>query len=193
MDNEGPVLDSELRARDKANPETSHLWGPWTEMYLKDRRSLPINYNPLLVWNDHPNPKLNNQKSRAAMYCWATAKYYLTLADGHLPPEVFNMKDPPSDNIARLTKLLPKMRVSIASKGIDNQSIRYLPYAANGSFPLDMTQVGLQFDVTVFLPLSLQLQSILYSNIPFEPSTGFQVQSQEISNTRRRLWRYNTV
>ena len=119
MNNEGPILDAELRARDKANPETSHLWGPWTEMYLSDRRSLPINYNPLLVWNDHPNAKLNNQKSRAAMYCWASAKYYLTLADGHLPPEVFNMKDAPSDNIARLTKLLPKIRVSIASKGIE--------------------------------------------------------------------------
>lgn len=141
MDNDGPILDAELRARDKANPETSHLWGPWTEMYLSDRRSLPINYNPLLVWNHHPNAKLNNQKSRAAMYCWASAKYYLTLADGHLPPEVFNMKDPPSDNVARLTKLLPKMRVSIASKGIENQSLRYLPYAANGSFPLDMTQI----------------------------------------------------
>lgn len=141
LESEGPVLDAELRERDGAHPESSFLWAPWSDMYLRDRRALPINYNPMLAWEDHPNPKLNKQSYRAAMYSWATAKYYLTLADGHLEPEVFHMKKPPSEKVVKLTKMLPKWRFSLKSKGIDNQAMRYLPFAANGSFPLDMTQI----------------------------------------------------
>ena len=50
------------------------------------------------------------------------------------------MKDEPSDNAKLLTKFLPKTRISYKSKGIDNQALRYLPYAANKSYPLDMSQ-----------------------------------------------------
>ena len=32
--------------------------------------------------------------------------------------------------------------MKVKSKGIENQSLRYLPYAMNNSFPLDMGQFG---------------------------------------------------
>jgi len=141
LSNAGPKLDADLRSEDERNSHTSFLWAPWTEMYLTDRRALPINYNPVITWKEHPNPAMNTQEIRAAQICWAAAKYFMTLEDGHLEPEVFHMKEPPSTNRVRLTKYLPKMRVSIKKAGIDNQALRYLPFAANSSFPLDMSQI----------------------------------------------------
>jgi len=111
-------------------------------MYLKDRRALPINYNPVIVWKEHPNPALNTQDMRAAQICWAAAKYFKTLDDGHLEPEVFHMKNPPEEKMVKLSKLLPKWRISVKKWGIDQQAMRYLPFAANNSYPLDMTQIS---------------------------------------------------
>lgn len=138
----GPELDRALKSEDKANPQTSFLWKPWTDMYLTDRRALPINYNPVITWKEHPNKKLNTQEHRAAQICWAAAKYFMTLDDGHLEPEVFHMKNPPPDKMVKLSRLLPKWRVSLAKYGIHDQALRYLPFANNQSYPLDMTQIS---------------------------------------------------
>ena len=95
-------------------------------MYLSDRRALPINYNPVLAWNQHPKPELNTPEARAAQICWATAKYFMTLADGHLEPEVFYMADKPSSKMVTLSKYLPKKRISIKRHNIDNQEQDYI-------------------------------------------------------------------
>jgi len=138
----GPEIDQMIRTQDAKNDHTSFYYDAWSEMYLSDRRPLPVNYNPILTWKELPNEDLNTQPIRAAQICWAAAKYYLTLVDGHLQPQVFHMKDEPSKNAQMLTKFLPKKRVTLKGQGIDNQALRYLPYAANKSYPLDMSQIG---------------------------------------------------
>lgn len=137
----GTKLDMDLKSEDNANTHTSFLWKPWTDMYLTDRRALPINYNPVITWREHPRPELNTQDFRAAQICWGAAKYFKTLDDGHLEPEVFHMKKPPSDKMVKLSSMLPKWRISLAKYGIDQQALRYLPFAANNSYPLDMSQI----------------------------------------------------
>jgi carnitine O-palmitoyltransferase 2 len=127
---DGPKLHAALKSADESNPSTSFYYSDWTDMYLSDRRPLPVNYNPCLHWKNLPNPELNEQPIRAAQICWAAAKYFLTLRDGHLKPEVFYLKEEPSDRLVKLTKYLPKFRVSIKSKGIDNIALRYLPFAS---------------------------------------------------------------
>lgn len=42
----GPELDAELRRQDKDNKHTSYISGPWTDMYLKDRRPVSFTHNP---------------------------------------------------------------------------------------------------------------------------------------------------
>ena len=141
-------------------------------MYLSDRRALPINYNPVLAWNQLTNVALNTQEARSAQICWATAKYFMTLADGHLEPEVFCLNEEPSKRTKQITKYLPKWRISIDKFGIKNQerdhfnfliskiiklsqadssyiffiiplkAMRYLPYANESAYPLDMSQIG---------------------------------------------------
>ena len=57
-----------------------------------------------------------------------------------LHQDVFHLKQKPSKSTTLLTKYLPNIRVSLKSKGIENQALRYLPYAMNNAFPIDMTQ-----------------------------------------------------
>jgi len=50
---DGPKLDGMLRDDDEKNFKNSNfLNAPWTEMYLRDRRPLPMNYNPTVVLTD---------------------------------------------------------------------------------------------------------------------------------------------
>ena len=50
---EGPKLDQLLRDDDERNFKNSNFLNkPWTEMYLRDRRPLPMNYNPTVVLTD---------------------------------------------------------------------------------------------------------------------------------------------
>jgi len=142
---DGPQLHESLLASDAANSHTSFYYAAWSDMYLSDRRPLPVNYNPLLAWKELPNEALNKQSTRAAQICWAAAKYYLTLADGHLQPAVFHMGKKPDDNTEKLSKALPKWRLpetSLTQKyGVNGQALRYLPFGAKNSYPLDMSQI----------------------------------------------------
>ena len=54
-ENQGPELHEKLLAFDNANSHTSFYYDALSEMYLADRRPLPVNYNPLLSWKDLPN------------------------------------------------------------------------------------------------------------------------------------------
>jgi len=35
--------------------------GLWFDMYLKDRRSIVLNYNPFIMLRDDPRPEYNDQ------------------------------------------------------------------------------------------------------------------------------------
>lgn len=66
MRNDGITCQKLLKSEDKANKHTNYISQPWFDMYLADRTSLPINYNPFLVFVDHPMPQYNSQVIKAA-------------------------------------------------------------------------------------------------------------------------------
>ena len=139
----GPELDKLLKDEDNRNSHTSFLWEPWTDMYLSDRRALPINYNPVLAWNQLTNAALNTQEARSAQICWATAKYFMTLADGHLEPEVFCLNEEPSKRTKQITKYLPKWRISIEKFGIKNQGREHFNFLSHKllNFPRQILRI----------------------------------------------------
>lgn len=144
VNGEGKKLDKMLKKEDQKNYDTNFLNTPWTEMYLRDRRPLSMNFNPTVVLTDAGQvyPNRPDQMHRAAQLVWATAKFHLTLQDEYLEPDVFHLKQKPTKNRKLLAKFLPNTRITVKSKGIENQALRYLPYVMNNSFPLDMSQYG---------------------------------------------------
>lgn len=136
---DGQKLDKFLRESDAKQLDTNYVNKPWTEMYLADRRPLPFNYNPGVAICDVTGPDDRpNQLVRAAQVIWATTKYHLTMKDGYMEPELANFGGPPTTKMNFLSRALPNIRIS---KGkIQNQSLKYLPYAQNNAFPLDMAQ-----------------------------------------------------
>ena len=49
---DGKKLDKLLKDEDTKNSDTNFVNEPWTQMYLNDRRPLPMNYNPTVVLTD---------------------------------------------------------------------------------------------------------------------------------------------
>ena len=47
-------LQVELVLKDKQNKHTSYISKPWFDMYLADRRSITLNFNPFIVFKDDP-------------------------------------------------------------------------------------------------------------------------------------------
>ena len=43
------------------------MLGPWSDMYLKDRRPLVLNHNPFIAFNDDPKAENNNQVGKQVM------------------------------------------------------------------------------------------------------------------------------
>ena len=68
------------------------------------------------------DPWIKLQRGAQIIYC--AAKYHLTLRDELMHPDVFHLKQKPSKNTTLMTKYLPNIRVSLKSKGIENQSMR---------------------------------------------------------------------
>ena len=56
------------------------------------------------------------------------------------------MGDEPPENMVKLSKALPKWRIpetSLTKKyGVNGQALRYLPFGAKNSYPLDMGQIN---------------------------------------------------
>ena len=50
-------LQSQLILADKGNPHTSYISQPWFDMYLSDRQSLVLNYNPFIAFKEDPTTK----------------------------------------------------------------------------------------------------------------------------------------
>lgn len=49
LNEEGKTLQKSLVDEDKKNKHTSYITKHWFDIYLSDRKPLPINYNPFLV------------------------------------------------------------------------------------------------------------------------------------------------
>eukprot|EP01065_Artemidia_motanka_P013760 TRINITY_DN17713_c0_g1_i1.p1 TRINITY_DN17713_c0_g1~~TRINITY_DN17713_c0_g1_i1.p1 ORF type:complete len:668 (+),score=215.07 TRINITY_DN17713_c0_g1_i1:70-2073(+) len=133
----GKALHQALVARDAAAPHTSYINQWWFEMYVNDRRPLPITTNPFLAFRDDENPEKMDQARRAADLLVASVRFKKTLEAGVLSPEVFHLKPKPGwfDSVARLIPSGMPMPFAGASL---HSTIGFLA----GAFPLDMSQFG---------------------------------------------------
>lgn len=125
----GYELQQKLKEHDAANKHTSYISKPWFEMYLRDRAPLPLNYNPALVWKHDERKEYNSQLVRASNFVISSLRFYKSLKENILEPEVFHMNAKKSDtdqfrNTIKFTPSFVKTYVAYAFK----------------AFPLDMSQ-----------------------------------------------------
>ncbi|KAG8460394.1 hypothetical protein KFE25_011885 [Diacronema lutheri] len=133
---EGPALQAELVRRDKAT-YSSYICAPWFDMYLKDRRPLPLNSNPHLAFVDDDSAERSGQAERGARLIDASVAFYRTLRDLELEPDVFHTKPRLTESVwwQAFVALLPR-------------TVSFYGAAAFGAYPLDMSQYANLFEST---------------------------------------------
>ncbi|XP_011638151.1 carnitine O-palmitoyltransferase 2, mitochondrial [Pogonomyrmex barbatus] len=135
--NEGQGLQKLLLQNNAENPHTSYISEPWFEMYLQDRKPLPINYNPFLVFIPESDPKYDVQLVKATNLVISSLRFFKSLKNNVLEPEIFHMKPEKSDTqlFRNVTRLIPS---------------RFSWYGAYlfKAFPLDMSQYKNLFNTT---------------------------------------------
>ncbi|XP_050664964.1 carnitine O-palmitoyltransferase 2, mitochondrial [Leptidea sinapis] len=134
---EGKILQDKLIAKDKANKDTSYISNYWFDLYLRDRAPLPINYNPLLVFQNDSRPDYNNQLIRATNIIVSAARFMLSLRESILEPEVFHLQPKKSNTplFRTITGLLP-------------ESLSWYGAYLFKAYPLDMSQFEGLFNAT---------------------------------------------
>lgn len=107
---EGKLLQEKLIAKDKANKHTSYISDYCFDMYFRDRAALPINYNPLIVFQNDVRPEYNNQLIRAANLLTSAVRFMLSLREQILEPEVYHLNAKKSDTLMfrRVCGMLPE-------------------------------------------------------------------------------------
>ncbi|XP_037975132.2 carnitine O-palmitoyltransferase 2, mitochondrial [Plutella xylostella] len=137
ISNEGKVLQDKLILKDKANKHTSYISEYWFDLYLRDRAPLPINYNPLIVFQNDERPEYNNQLLRAANLLTSAVRFMLSLRDRVLEPEVYHMNPKKSNTpmFRTVTGLLP-------------EAVSWYGAYLFKAFPLDMSQFDGLFGAT---------------------------------------------
>lgn len=133
----GLQLQKMLKEKDSANKHTSYISEPWFDMYLRDRKPLPLNYNVGLMLNHDIKKEYNDQLIRTTNLVVSSLRFMRSLRAECLEPEVFHLdaKKSDTDRFRRITKLAPK---SIAT---------FVAYAFK-AFPLDMSQYNGLFGAT---------------------------------------------
>lgn len=136
-DGEGKVLQEALKAKDKQNKHTSYVSSYWFDMYLKDRQSIVLNYNPFMMFSEDTRKPYNDQLVRATNFVVSSMRMLKTLRANILEPEVYHLYPEKSDNkrFRKLVSLLPK-------------SISWYGALVHKAFPLDMSQYGNLFNST---------------------------------------------
>lgn len=135
--NEGQSLQKQLLQTDAENSHTSYISEPWFDMYLQDRKPLPINYNPFFVFVPESDPKYDSQLVKATNLIVSSLRFMKSLKDNVLEPEVFHLNPKKSDTdlFRNVTRLLPS---------------RFSYYGAYlfKAYPLDMSQYTNLFNTT---------------------------------------------
>lgn len=129
LNTSGRTLQAQLIAQDKNNKHTSYISEPWFDMYLRDRKPLPINYNPMLVFTSEKRPEYNTQLVRATNLVISSLRFYRSLRDNILEPEVYHLNPKKSD-----TDLFKTLCANVPS--IFSWYVAFLFKA----YPLDMSQ-----------------------------------------------------
>lgn len=148
LEKEGPLLQANLLRRDRQE-YTSFISKPWFDMYLDCREPLMLNMNPQLTLFDDA-PKMT-QDQRCASLLWSAARFYRTLTDKQLRPDIYHTNacmggsgkgflkflngKGGSAEFDRVTSLLPS-------------SLSFYGAYAYGSYPLDMSQYQNLFEST---------------------------------------------
>lgn len=107
--NEGQTLQKLLLQNNAENSNTSYISEPWFDMYLQDRKPLPINYNPFLVFVPESDPKYDVQLVKATNLIVSSLRFLKSLKNNVLEPEIFHMKPEKSDTqlFRNVTRLIP--------------------------------------------------------------------------------------
>ncbi|KAI9913119.1 hypothetical protein PsorP6_006674 [Peronosclerospora sorghi] len=99
------------------------------EIYLTDRQPLPINYNPQIRLKREPVPEKNALNQRATSLIASTLRFYRTLRDKHLEPDLFHTKP-----------MLSKTKAFHYFCNLLPERVSFYGAAAFGAYPLDMSQ-----------------------------------------------------
>ena len=70
-----------LIAKDKRNKHTSYISEYWFDLYLRDRAALPINYNPMIVFQNDVRPEYNDQLIRSTNMLISAVRFMLSLRE----------------------------------------------------------------------------------------------------------------
>jgi carnitine O-palmitoyltransferase 2 len=153
---EGQTLYDALVEKDQANLHTSYINAWWFDMYVSDRRPLPINYNPCLTFSQDPraeqDPRHAEPTRRAADMLVSSVRFMKTYNAGVLKPDVFTLgshKDTwlyntlmgmisPGQQVPGFLGALSKDLADAAKAG---QSLHSVVGFLNGAYPLDMSQL----------------------------------------------------
>ncbi|KAG5878019.1 hypothetical protein JTB14_014260 [Gonioctena quinquepunctata] len=133
----GKLLQDMLKNYDKVNKHTSYISEFWFDSYLRDRKPIPINYNPVLVMHRNEQPELNDQLLRTSNLIVSSLRFYKSLKAGILEPEVFHL-NPEKSNTENFRNICSSLPPSISWYGA------YLLKA----YPLDMSQYSSLFNST---------------------------------------------
>ena len=140
---EGPELHAALVARDAANPNTSYINSWWFDMYVSDRRPLPINSNPQLLFEDDARPEKQDAVARAADFIRNSVRFKKTLDANKLTPECFHIKPKPAWFDTVMGLIPGGMKVPFRDDSL-HSAVGFLV----GAFPLDMSQFKHMFSTT---------------------------------------------
>ncbi len=94
---EGRKLHSILVDVDKANKHTSYISPMWFDMYLRDRRPIPLTHTPFIGYVDEPRQEYRGQAVRAANFLISSMRFLKTFKDGYLAPDIFHLNPKKSD------------------------------------------------------------------------------------------------
>eukprot|EP00960_Hanusia_phi_P027250 746718-Hanusia_phi.AAC.1 len=146
----GKQLQEAIVAREKKR-YSSFITEPWFDMYLENRSPLPLNINPQLTLLDDPLLDKNDQASRAALLTWSSARFFRTLTEGHLIPDMFHTQKCLGGTGTGFFKFLNGKGGSSQFETVCAMTPRnYAFYAAYiyGTYPLDMSQYQNLFQST---------------------------------------------
>lgn len=129
MNTSSKQLQEMLKNYDRVNKHTSYISEFWFDSYLKDRKPIPINYNPMLVVHKDERPAYNDQLIRTANLIVSSLRFYKSLQAGILEPEVFHLNPKKSDT-ERFRNICSKLPMAVSWYGA---------YLFN-AYPLDMSQ-----------------------------------------------------
>ncbi|CAG9855125.1 unnamed protein product [Phyllotreta striolata] len=125
----GKQLQEMLKNYDRVNKHTSYISEFWFDAYLRDRKPIPINYNPMLVVHKDEKPEYNNQLIRTTNLIVSSLRFYKSLQSRILEPEVFHLYPKKSDTDT-FRSICSKLPTSVSWYGA---------YMFN-AYPLDMSQ-----------------------------------------------------